>query len=105
MRVEAERRRSTGVEGNRPMTNHVAPAAASSAHLPDGLDWQRFSAAFFPGRRRHDLEALAAYGAYRRSRTVGKRAAEEARPHRRGGRPRRVGRAAGPGGRARSAVP
>ena len=48
MRVEAEPRRSTGVVGKRRMTNHVAPAAASSAHLPDGLDWQRFSATTFP---------------------------------------------------------
>jgi hypothetical protein len=36
----------------------------------DGLDWQAFSAAYFPERRRHDLEALTAYGAYRRSRSV-----------------------------------
>ena len=77
MRVEAERRRSTSVEEKRPMTNHVAPAAARSAHLPDGLDWQRFSAAYFPGRRRHDLEALTAYGAYRRSHAVGKRTADK----------------------------
>jgi hypothetical protein len=33
--------------------------------LPVGLDWSAFSARFFPGRRRHDLEALRAYGAYR----------------------------------------
>ena len=35
-----------------------------------GLDWQAFSAAYFPDRRRHDLEALTAYGTYRRSRKV-----------------------------------
>ena len=33
----------------------------------DGLDWQAFSASHFPGRPRHDLRALVAYGAYRRS--------------------------------------
>ena len=33
--------------------------------VPVGLDWSAFSARFFPGRRRHDLEALRAYGAYR----------------------------------------
>jgi hypothetical protein len=33
--------------------------------LPVGLDWSAFSTRFFPGRRRHDLEALRAYGAYR----------------------------------------
>ncbi len=70
------------------MTDHVAPAAARSAHLPDGLDWQRFSATYFPGRRRHDLEALTAYGAYRRSHAVGKRTAEEpARINAEGGGP------------------
>lgn len=32
------------------------------------LDWIEFSARFFPGHRpRHDFEALAAYGTYRRS--------------------------------------
>jgi hypothetical protein len=31
-----------------------------------GLDWHGFSAAYFPGRRRHDMEALTAYGAYKR---------------------------------------
>jgi hypothetical protein len=30
-----------------------------------GLEWTAFLARFFPGRRRHDIEALAAYGAYR----------------------------------------
>lgn len=33
----------------------------------DPLGWQAFSAAYFPDRRRHDFEALIAYGAYRRS--------------------------------------
>jgi hypothetical protein len=99
MRVEAELWHSVGVEETRPMTNPVSPAVASSAHLPDGLDWQRFSATSFPGRRRHDLEALTAYGAYRRSHAVGKRTAEE--PARINGGPRRLDRAAGPGRRAR----
>ena len=29
------------------------------------LDWYAFCEAFFPGRRRHDFEAVKAYGAYR----------------------------------------
>jgi hypothetical protein len=37
----------------------------------NGLDWQRFSAKHFPGRRRHDFEALTAYGAYKRPQTTG----------------------------------
>lgn len=31
----------------------------------ENLDWAAFSARFFPGRRRHDLEAITAYAAYR----------------------------------------
>ena len=38
------------------------------------LDWEAFSAGYFPGRHKHDLEALVAYGAYRRG--EGFRAAE-----------------------------
>jgi hypothetical protein len=32
------------------------------------LDWDAFSARYFPGRRRHDLDAVAAYGAYKQGR-------------------------------------
>ena len=31
------------------------------------LDWDGFSAAYFPASRRHDLRAIAAYGVYRRA--------------------------------------
>jgi len=52
----------------------VSKAAGSalpgSADVPAGLDWQTFCATFFPGRHRHDLEALTAYGAYKRSEAV-----------------------------------
>jgi hypothetical protein len=47
--------------------DRLAPNVPSSEELPGGLDWQAFAARFFPGRRRHDLEALTAYGTYRRS--------------------------------------
>jgi hypothetical protein len=40
-------------------------ARTSVTDAPRGLDWQSFSARYFPGRRRHDLEALTAYRAYR----------------------------------------
>ena len=56
----------------------VASASASREDVPVGLDWQAFSAAYFPGRRRHDLEALTAYGDYSRSRVVDERSADEA---------------------------
>jgi hypothetical protein len=41
-------------------------AAVPIEELPSGLDWQAFSSRCFPGRRRHDLEALRAYDAYKR---------------------------------------
>ena len=86
MRVKAERRRHTGFAGaskfdaerKRPVTESAQSAVASSADAPDGLDWQTFSADYFPGRRRHDLEALTAYGAYRRSRTLDDRPSRQA---------------------------
>jgi hypothetical protein len=45
-------------EGGRYSTTNKADA-------PAGLDWYAFSGRYFPGRHRHDLEALTAYGAYR----------------------------------------
>jgi hypothetical protein len=44
------------------------------------LAWREFSAAYFPGRRRHDMEALTAYGAYRRSRVAARPPLEETDP-------------------------
>ena len=38
------------------------------------LDWEAFTAGYFPGRHKHDHEALFAYGAYRRGQ--GSRAAK-----------------------------
>jgi hypothetical protein len=39
---------------------------AGRATAPAGLDWVEFVDAYFPGTRRHNLEAVASYGAYRR---------------------------------------
>jgi hypothetical protein len=64
MPAEAERRSSTIFEPTRPAAQ---PAISNLIRAPGGLDWQAFSAVYFPERRRHDLEALVAYGAYRRS--------------------------------------
>ena len=44
-----------------------------------GLDWQGFLARHFPGRRRHDLEALIAYGAYKSSNVAGRQPGEVVR--------------------------
>ena len=41
------------------------------AIVQPGLDWQDFRSLYFPERRRHDLEALTAYAAYRSSEDVG----------------------------------
>jgi hypothetical protein len=45
-------------EGGRYATNNKTDA-------PAGLEWYAFASRYFPGRRRHDLEALKAYEAYR----------------------------------------
>lgn len=59
------------------MTNRVTGPVPSTADVTGSLDWQTFSAASFPGRRRHDLEALTAYGAYRRSHAVDRQSSDE----------------------------
>ena len=59
-------------------SDNDAPAVAAGPDGPRLLDWQAVSAAAFPGRRRHDLEALTAYSAYRRSHAAGERSREHA---------------------------
>ena len=49
----------------RPVTESAISAVASSAD------------AYFPRRRRHDLEALTAYGAYRRSHEIDAQSSDE----------------------------
>lgn len=67
MRVKAEPRRYTGfAEASGFDSERMRPLTESGVSAV-GLDWQTFTAARFPGRRRHDLDALAAYGAYRGS--------------------------------------
>jgi hypothetical protein len=64
-RIVAERER---LAWNLPRP--VAPVAvpmADAARARQRLDWQSYLALYFPDRRRHDFEALAAYGAYRSS--------------------------------------
>ena len=54
------------------MTSSLSRAAPAddlpAAGIGEKLDWDAFSARYFPGRRRHDLNAVAAYGAYRQGR-------------------------------------
>ena len=40
----------------------------SAGEAAEALDWQSFSARYFPGRRRHDSEAVSAYAAYKQGR-------------------------------------
>jgi hypothetical protein len=42
-----------------------APGLDVAGRLPPGLDWTAFLEHDFPGRRRHDLEALKAYERYK----------------------------------------
>jgi hypothetical protein len=51
------------------MTGSLIESGAT-AISPEGgvLAWDDFCALHFPGRRRHDLDAVAAYGAYRNGR-------------------------------------
>jgi hypothetical protein len=44
------------------------------------LDWREFCAAYFPGRRRHDMEALTAYAAYKRLPDGDEQASDEVGP-------------------------
>ena len=39
-----------------------------AAEAAEALDWEAFSNRYFPGRRRHDLEALTAYATYKQGR-------------------------------------
>ena len=48
---------------------------AQDATVQHDLDWQGFLSRYYPGRRRHDFEALTAYGVYRSSGGVGGRPA------------------------------
>lgn len=62
---------ASSAERKPEVTRAVGSARDSSAEVPDGLDWQRFRAAYFPGSRPHNFEAIVAYGAHRRSLDAG----------------------------------
>ncbi|HEX4745819.1 MAG TPA: hypothetical protein VFU99_02955 [Gaiellaceae bacterium] len=55
-----------------PARDHPRALPGERATRAEGarLDWKDFAAAYFPGRRRHHLEAIVAYGAYRRTGVV-----------------------------------
>jgi len=45
-------------------------SAPPAAGIGEELAWDAFAARYFPERRRHDLEAIAAYGAYKQGRDL-----------------------------------
>jgi hypothetical protein len=47
---------------------HSTAALLSAAETAEALDWQAFSARYFPERRRHDSEAASAYADYKQGR-------------------------------------
>jgi hypothetical protein len=79
--VEASRRHgpfdSRGPK--RPLRDRLTIALPGFEDVPDGLDWDAFSTRYFPGRGRHDLDAIAAYDAYQQ----GRRWRESSRPKKR----------------------
>ena len=60
-----EPRRKHGVFDPRYPVLSVPVAPAWVVDIDQGLDWTEFVTRFFAGRGRHDIESLAAYGAYR----------------------------------------
>ena len=50
-----------------PLETDTAPAPPG-AGIGEKLAWDAFAARYFPERRRHDMEAIAAYGAYKQGR-------------------------------------
>jgi hypothetical protein len=64
-------RRDEAIPDERCSMSHLLPKAATAPEVPaagvgEMLEWDAFSARYFPGRSRHDLDAVAAYGAYRK---------------------------------------
>jgi hypothetical protein len=70
--LNAERDRAAWNLPRQPVGLKLVPAPDADdldrdANVQPVLDWQGFLARYFPGRRRHDLEALTAYAAYKSS--------------------------------------
>jgi hypothetical protein len=71
--VEASRRHGpfdTRWRSARRDSAGAAPTAPPlrAAEAAEALDWEAFSNRYFPGRRRHDMEALTAYATYTQGR-------------------------------------
>jgi hypothetical protein len=59
---------------------NLPPDPVSAAHgaYREGLDWAGFRDLYYPASRRHDLEAIVAYGAYRSTSLAGPQPTSEA---------------------------
>lgn len=68
------------LEGDREAWNLPLASIESVPYEPyqDELDWDGFRDLHFPGSRRHNLKAIVAYGAYKRSPLAGRQPAGEA---------------------------
>jgi hypothetical protein len=53
------------------------PEMVSLGAHGDGLDWDHFKDLYYPDTRRHDLDAIVAYGAYKRSTLAGPQPASD----------------------------
>lgn len=53
------------------------PEMVSHGAHGDGLDWDRFKDLYYPDTRRHDLDAIVAYGAYKRATLAGPQPASD----------------------------
>lgn len=67
--VEAAREAASADAWERDQALWNFPREGGDPASPAGtsLDWAGFSEAYYPGSRRHDLRAIAAYAAYRQS--------------------------------------
>jgi len=71
--VEASRKRGS-FDTRWPCTRKDSAFAAPTAPLlravqaAEALDWEAFSTRYFPGRRRHNMEALTAYATHTQGR-------------------------------------
>lgn len=63
-----------------PLSRAGTAPGPPAAGLGEKLDWDAFSARYFPGRKRHDLEAIAAYRAHKQGRDWRKSGDESTRP-------------------------
>jgi hypothetical protein len=77
LRIEHSRKHGPFDPRYPPIRHKAAPAGLWRLG-EECLDWQGFLARFYPGRRRHDFDALAAYESYRND--VERRADEEESP-------------------------